>query len=161
MPDQPNRDITPERKALYYTGMSLAGLGMLLFLSVFVTGCMNFGNFENFEGRSRSSMARGFGGMALMIVGSFLMNLGRHGAAGSGLLLDPQKSRKDLEPWNRAAGGMTSDALDEIDLAKKLGTKLDDPDAPPPLPVVKVRCRACNALNDEAAKFCNQCGGAL
>jgi hypothetical protein len=122
---------------------------------------MNFGNFDNFEGNARSSMARGFGGMALMFAGGILMNLGRHGAAGSGLLLDPRKSRKDLEPWSRAAGGMTSDALDEIELAKKLEKKVDDPDAPPPLPVVKVRCRACQTLNDETAKFCNQCGGAM
>jgi hypothetical protein len=71
------------------------------------------------------------------------------------------RKRKDLEPWNRAAGGMTNDALDEIDLAKKLEKKLDESDDPPPLPVVKVRCRACQTLNDETAKFCNQCGEAL
>lgn len=161
MPDQPNREITSDRKAIYYTGMTFTLLGMLSFFSVFVTGCMHFGDFENFAERSRSDITRGIGGMALMIVGGILMNLGRHGAAGSGVVLDPQKARKDLEPWNRAAGGMTSDALDEIDLAKKLEKKLDEPAAPPPVPVVKVRCRACNALNDEAAKFCNQCGGAL
>jgi hypothetical protein len=160
MPDDPNRDISPERKTLYYAGMGCTGLGMLLFLSVFVSGCMNFGNFENFEGNAKSSMARGIGGMALMMAGGFLMNLGRHGPAGSGVVLDPRRMRKDLEPWNRAAGGMTSDALDEIDLAKKLEKKLDEPAAPPPAPVVKVRCRACSALNDEHAKFCNQCGGA-
>src|SRR5262245_46829149 len=160
MPDQPNREITSDRKAIYYTGMTFTVIGMLSFFSVFVTGCMHFGDFENFAERSRSDMTRGIGGMALMIVGGILMNLGRHGAAGSGMLLDPQKARRDLEPWNRAAGGMTSDALDEIGLAKKLETKLDEPDAPA-LPLVKVRCRACSALNDEAAKFCNQCGGAL
>ena len=161
MPDEPNRDISPERKTLYYAGMGCTGLGMLLFLSVFVTGCMNFGNFDNFEGNAKSSMARGIGGMALMMAGGFLMNLGRHGAAGSGVVLDPRRMRQDLEPWNRAAGGMTNDALDEIDLAKKLGKKLDEPAGPPPEPVVKVRCRECNALNDEHARFCNQCGKAV
>jgi hypothetical protein len=161
MPEEPNRALSPERKVLYYAGLGCSGLGMLLFFSVFVTGCMNFGNFENFEGNARSSMARGLGGMALMLIGGFLMNLGRHGAAGSGLLLDPQKSRKDLEPWSRAAGGMTNDALEEIDLAQKLEDKLDEPEVPPPLPIVKVRCRACQSLNDEHAKFCNQCGAAI
>ena len=57
MPDEPNRDITPERKTMYYAGMGSTGLGMLLFCSVFVTGCMNFGNFDNFEGEAKSSMA--------------------------------------------------------------------------------------------------------
>jgi ribosomal protein L40E len=32
-------------------------------------------------------------------------------------------------------------------------------EAPPPQ--IKVRCRRCQALNDEAAKFCNQCGAAI
>ena len=164
MPNEPKRDIAPERKALYYAGMGCTGLGMLLFFSVFVTGCANFGNFENFEGQARSSMARGIGGMILMMIGGALMTVGRLGAAGSGVFLDPQKMRKDLEPWNRAAGGMTNDALDEIDLAKKLARKLDEPAAPPatpPEPVVKVRCLACKALNDEHARFCNQCGAAM
>jgi hypothetical protein len=164
MPTEPNREITPERKILYYAGMGCTGLGILLFLSVFVTGCMNFGNFDNFEGNARSSMARGIGGMALMMVGGFLMTVGRLGTAGSGVVLDPQKMRKDLEPWNRAAGGMTNDVLDEIDLAKKLAKKLDEPATPPtapPEPVVRVRCAACKTLNDEHAKFCNQCGAAL
>ena len=28
-------------------------------------------------------------------------------------------------------------------------------------PQVKIRCQRCRALNDEPAKFCNQCGTAL
>jgi hypothetical protein len=164
MPDEPNRDISSDRKAIYYTGMTFTVVGMLSFFSVFVTGCMHFGDFDNFAERSRSDMTRGIGGMALMIFGGVLMNVGRHGTAGSGVVLDPRKARKDLEPWNRAAGGMTDDALDEIDLAKKLEKKLDEPAPPaaaPPPPVVRVRCRACTALNDEHAKFCNQCGAVV
>src|ERR1044071_5250569 len=111
MPTEPNREITPERKTMYYAGIGCTGLGMLLFCSVFVTGCMNFGNFDNFEGEAKSSMARAIGGMALMMVGGFLMSVGRLGTAGSGVVLDPQKMRKDLEPWTRAAGGMTNDTL--------------------------------------------------
>ena len=160
MPDDPKRDIPPERQLLYYAGIGCTGLGMLLFLSVFVTGCVNFGNFENFDGQVRSSMARSIGGMALMIAGGVMMRIGHAGLAGSGVVLDPQKARKDLEPWNRAAGGMANDALDEIELAKKLAVKLGEP-AAAPAPVVKVRCRACSALNDEHAKFCNQCAAAI
>lgn len=162
MPDDPNRTISDGRKTLYYAGMGCMALGFLLFFSTFVTGCANFGNFENFEGRVRGEMARALGGMFLLIVGGAMMNVGRAGLAGSGVVLDPQKARKDLEPWNRAAGGMANDALDEVDLAKKLAKKLDEPaPAAPPEPVVKVRCRGCSALNDEHAKFCNQCGAAV
>lgn len=109
--------------------------------------------------------ARAIGGMLLIGLGAAMMRVGRSGFAGSGILLDPEKARKDLEPWNRAAGGMANDALEEVDLAKKLTKKLDEPAppavSPPPAPVVKVRCRGCAALNDEHAKFCNQCGAMM
>jgi hypothetical protein len=35
----------------------------------------------------------------------------------------------------------------------------DRPDSAAPL--VKIRCPKCRALNDESAKFCNQCGAAI
>jgi hypothetical protein len=47
------------------------------------------------------------------------MRLGRAGVAGSGLKLDPQDARRDLEPWSRMTGGMLKDTLDEagVDLS--------------------------------------------
>ncbi len=163
MPNEPNNQIPPERRTVYYMGMGLIAFGLLLFFSTFLSAAMNFGNFDDFEGRTQSMMFRSFGGMALMMLGGFLMRLGTHGLAGSGVILDPQKARKDLEPWNRMAGGMVDDAIDEIELAKKLEKKLDEPAtaAAPPAPVIKVRCRACSALNEEHAKFCNQCGATV
>ncbi|WP_439629313.1 hypothetical protein [Gemmata sp.] len=151
MSNQPQRNISPDREILYYAGMVLTAVGVLLFFSVFVTGCMNFGNFDHFEERARGEMARALGGMVLMAIGQGMRALGVAGLAGSGVVLDPQKARKDLEPWSRSAGGMLADALDETGLAKQT-------DTPAPPPVVKVRCRGCAALNDEHAKFCNQCG---
>ena len=64
------------------------------------------------------------------------------------------------------AGGMADDSLQEIGLARKAEKWLDSasnqsPTASVPAEVVKVRCRACKALNDEQAKFCDQCGAAL
>ena len=131
----PRKQIPPERKALYYGGMVLIGIGLLLFLSVFVTFMANFGNFDNFEGRARSEGFRAFGGMILMMIGGFMMNVGSKGLAGSGVVLDPEEGRKDLEPWSRMGGGMIQDALSEVEVAKKLGERLDQP---PPVPVVKV-----------------------
>ena len=71
-------------------------------------------------------------------------------------MLDPERAREDLEPWSHMGGGMVQDALSEVNVVKKLEDRLDGG-----APQVKVRCRACQALNDEAAKFCNQCGAAL
>lgn len=50
----------------------------------------------------------------------------------------------------------------------RLGASGNTPDQTPaedevgsPQPTVRVRCRQCRALNDETAKFCNQCGSAM
>jgi hypothetical protein len=154
--DTPKKQIPSDRKALYYGGMAVAGVGLLLFLSTFVTFMANFGNFDNFEARARSEGFRAFGGMALMMVGGFMMNVGAKGLAGSGIVLDPEQARKDIEPWSRMGGGVVQDALSEVDVVKKIEDRLD-----PPEPQVKVRCRNCQALNDETARFCNQCGSAI
>src|SRR4051812_2125058 len=96
---EPQRQIPPERQKLYYAGMALAGVGFLLFLSVFVTAIANFGNFDDFAGQARSEGFRAIGGMVLMMAGAALMNVGAKGLAGSGVVLDPQRGRKDVEPW--------------------------------------------------------------
>ena len=61
--------------------------------------------------------------MFLMIAGGVLATVGAAGAAGSGLKLDPEQARKDLEPWARLGGGLTKDSLDEmgIDVPKIAG----------------------------------------
>ena len=106
------REISTDRKALHTFGMILSAIGLLMFLSTFVTFLWHFGDFTDFAGRARSDGFRAFGGIFLLIVGGALMNLARRGAAGSGLKLDPKQAREDLEPWSRMSGGMTKDALD-------------------------------------------------
>lgn len=111
-----SKQISDERKTMYYLGMALTGIGFLLFFSVFITGAMNFGNFNNFEGQVQSSMFRAVGGMALIIIGGIVSSIGARGLAGSGVILDPEKAREDLEPYSRMAGGMVKDVLDEADI---------------------------------------------
>jgi RNA polymerase subunit RPABC4/transcription elongation factor Spt4 len=85
-----------------------------------------------------------------------LRSVGAKGWAGSGVVLDPETARKDVEPWSRMGGGVLQDALSEVQVVKKIEDRLDSPK-----PQVKVRCRKCQTLNDEPAKFCNQCGSAI
>lgn len=154
--NEPQKRIPPQRQSLDYAGMAVSGIGLLLFLSTFVTFIANFGNFNNFVGQAQSSAARAFGGMVMLVLGGVMMGIGARGWAGSGLILDPEKAREDLKPWSRMAGGMTQDALSEVEVVKKLEDRLV---APPTQ--VKVRCKSCQALSDESAKFCSQCGSAL
>lgn len=147
------RQISDERKTAYYIGSGLMGIGLILFLSTFVTFISHFGDFSNFVGDAKSDFGRAFFGMILMMLGGAIRGIGAQGLAGSGTVLDPQRAREDLEPFSRQAGGMLGDALDEagIDLSKKR-------DEPQIVQVVKLKCQGCAALNDEHAKFCSQCG---
>lgn len=115
-----NRQIPPERKLVYRLGTILIAVGVLSFGSVFLSAALNFGRFDDFEGRVRSMGLRAVGGMALIVVGAGMMIYGTAGAAGSGLTLDPEQARKDVEPWARMRGGVAKDTLDEmgIDLGK-------------------------------------------
>lgn len=153
--NSPRRQLSQNRKQLYYAGMLLSVIGILLFLSTFVTFLANFGNFDNFEARARSDGFRAFGGMVLIIVGGSLARVAVRGLAGSGVVLDPERARQDVEPWSRMAGGVVRDALSETGLVQEK----EEPGAGEPL--VKVRCQKCNGLNDEDAKFCKQCGAAI
>jgi hypothetical protein len=145
------RKISEERNAAYYAGSVLMVLGLLLFVSVFVTSAVHFGDFSNFEAESRSGMFRALGGMALVVIGAIVRGIGARGLAGSGAVLDPEQARKDLEPFSRQAGGMLGDALDEADV--ELGGE--------PERVVMLRCSACSKLNQEDSKFCRECGAKI
>jgi hypothetical protein len=117
------RHITPERKALFRAGQIIGVLGLVSFLSVFVSAALNFGDFSNFEADTRSMMLRGVIGMIMMIAGGALTTVGIAGAAGSMLNLDPEQAREDLEPWARMQGGLTKASLDEmgVDIPKIAG----------------------------------------
>jgi len=110
------KEISPERKKLYTVGLILMAVGILLFLSVFVSAAMHFGDFSNFAERGRNQFLRAFIGMVLVGVGGVIRAIGSHGTAGSGLVLDPRKAKEDLEPWARMGGGLVKDALDEADV---------------------------------------------
>lgn len=118
------RQISPERKVVYYLGMGLLIVGGLLFLSTFLSAVLHFGDFDNFAERSRSMMLRAVLGMGLMVVGVVLQMVGRAGLAGSGIKLDPEQAGPDVEPWSRMKGGMVRDALDEAGI--QLGTAISD-----------------------------------
>jgi hypothetical protein len=104
--------------------MLLGVAGFLTFGSVFVSGVMHFGDFSDFRERSRSQMTRAIVGMGLVLVGGILLNIGRSGVAGAGIVLDPERARRDVEPWSRMTGGVVKDALDEagIDLGTVKGS---------------------------------------
>lgn len=142
------KQISEERKNIFYVGSALTVIGVLLFASVFVTTAMNFGDFSNFDSDAKSSMFRAFGGMALIVIGGIVRGIGARGLAGSGVVLDPRKAREDLEPYSRMAGGMVKDALDEAHVS--FGQQSEK--------VIMIKCRECGKLNEEDSKFCQECG---
>jgi hypothetical protein len=158
-------EISEGRKLIYYIGLILTIVGMLMFLSCFVSVFSMFGSVFGFTSGhnapfSVSSMGmdvfsgfkRAFIGMLLMIPGGLMMKIGRLGAAGSGLVLDTQQTRDDLKPWAQAGGQLLNDALKQVETMRSAAVSATTKD------VVKVRCPQCRTLNDEDARFCDQCG---
>lgn len=124
------KQVSEGRKILYYVGIGLMLVGLLTFMSIFVTAALNFGNFDNFGGQAASFMLRAILGMGMMMVGTALVAVGRLGLAGSGVVLDPERAREDVEPWSRMTGGVIKDVLDEsgIDLGQRRQEIADEPD---------------------------------
>ncbi len=140
-----SKEISKNRKTLYYVGNGITLIGIILFLSVFFLAFMNPFAMLN----SVNPMANGFIGFVLIIIGVIISNIGARGVAGSGLILDPKQAREDLKPYSSQVGGMINDALEEVELIS------DSKE------VVKIRCQSCKTLNDEDAKYCKKCGAEL
>ena len=139
-----SRRVSSSRKGAYYLGGALTVVGFVLFFSIFVTGMMDSGSGSPIG-------LRAVLGMGMMITGAFVRSIGARGLAGSGVVLDPEQARRDLEPYSRMAGGMVKDALEEADV--DLGQRSEA--------VVMLKCSACGHLNEEDSKFCQECGRPL
>lgn len=146
------KQISDERKVAFYIGSGMMVMGGLMFFSTFVTFALNFGDFSDFESDAKSGMFRAFGGMFLLVVGGMIRGAGARGLAGSGILLEPEQAREELEPYSRMAGGMLKDTLDAADVNVGAGSSEQ---------VIMIKCRKCTKLNEEDSKFCQECGKAL
>lgn len=132
------KKISDSRKAAYYFGAVLMGIGGLLFISVFFAG----------PGELDENFPIAIGGMVLIVIGGVVRSVGARGLAGSGVILDPEQAREEIGPYSRMAGGMVKDALEETGL--KSGGE--------PRQVIMIKCRGCGQLNEEDSKFCQECG---
>ena len=112
--------ISPERQGLFNLGTGLAVIGVILIAIGFIgfaasgISSMNHSGFSGF-GYQEKSNPIGFWicgaiGMVVTGIGRAIRGFAARGVAGSGLILDPQKARKDLAPWSKMAGGMLNDA---------------------------------------------------
>lgn len=146
--------LSNERKVTYYIGIGLIILGFILFISVF----FQFASFSN-DPFSISSKEPSFMGpvigFILMIIGGIVSSIGAKGTAGSGMILDPDKAREDLKPFNEAKGQMLNDVISNIDAVNNLTKPREGKE------VIKIKCRSCGTLNEEDAKFCKNCGETL
>ncbi len=146
------------RLPIFYLGTAVSVIGVLLFLSVFVTFLANFGNFDNFDERARSSGFRALGGMVLIVVGGVIASAAGGKRVSSRLLQNAQQLRdqvqlnapvRELPPVRCAYCSVENDA--SLSNCTACGAALSK----------KRRCAGCGTVNEPNAKFCNQCGAGL
>jgi len=145
------KQISPERKGLYSFGLILQVIGGILFGVPFIYVPFKLMS-DDMPGPGVMLVA--FIGFGLIAGGGIMRGIAAKGVAGSGLVLDPEKAREDLEPWTRMGGGMVKDVLDEADI--KVGSGSSGPEK-----VIMIKCRECGKLNEEDSKFCQECGKPL
>ncbi|HOK62436.1 MAG TPA: zinc ribbon domain-containing protein [Soehngenia sp.] len=136
-----SNEIPSSRKTLYYVGMILTIIGVILFLSNFVL--VFTGNVFNVN------PLISFIGFIMVAVGQIIRVIGAKGVAGSGIILDPEKAREDVKPYSKAMGGVIDDVLSNVD-----STNVSKE-------IVKIKCRNCGELNDEDSVYCKSCGEKL
>lgn len=129
------------RKTLYYFGMILSIIGIILFLSNFVA--IFTGNLFNFN------PIIPLVGFFMIAIGQIIRTIGSKGIAGSGIILDPEKAREDVKPYSKAMGGVIDDVMSNVD------TKSANKE------IIKIKCRNCGTLNDEDSTYCKSCGEKL
>jgi len=129
------------RKTLYYFGMILSIIGIILFLSNFVA--IFTGNLFNFN------PIIPLVGFFMIAIGQIIRTIGSKGIAGSGIILDPEKAREDVKPYSKAMGGVIDDVMSNVD------TKSANKE------IIKIKCRNCGTLNDEDSTYCKSCDGKL
>ncbi len=110
------KQTSSERKGLYYLGMLVSLIGVLLFASVFLAGILHTGDSPDLKPHGRSEGLRAFFGIALAVAGGVLARVGTRGFAGSGIIIDPEKAREDIQPRPGAAGGAPKRGLDETSI---------------------------------------------
>jgi len=158
------KQISEERKKLYNAGLVMMIIGGCLFALPFlaipivmITSIGSFGN-DGPQGIPKGvigvpiAFIAAFIGFGLIAAGGVMRAIAARGTAGSGLVLDPEKAKDDLEPWARMGGGLVKDVLEEADI--NLGGNHNSK----PQQVVMIKCRHCGKLNEEDSKFCQECG---
>jgi hypothetical protein len=145
--------ISKKRKATYYVGIGLVVIGFLLFISVFFFAADFM--YNPFTSGRTPPFSNAVIGMVLIIAGSLIMTIGAKGAAGSGLLLDPEKAREDLKPFSESKGKMINDMISNIDVVDRISRPQEEKE------VIRIKCRSCGVLNDEDAKYCKGCAEEL
>lgn len=140
------------RVVLFYAGSVMGVIGLLMFLTPFLSvGLVAFSSDAfAFEDTIFGSFGVAVIGFIFILLGSSLRSLGKYGAAGSGVILNPKQAREDIKPHAKAVGGILNDAFEEVDVFSKNSNE-----------VIKIRCKACNALNDEDATYCKSCGAKI
>jgi hypothetical protein len=173
-------NLADRRRSTYLTGIVLAGIGLGLFLSVFVTLGAHLGDWNSLRARRSSMVFRAASGLIVAGVGFGAMAWASHAAAvaehrdGEPVEI-LRRSERDRELLRR--DGEDDAAIeDPRRWPSRLSTRTGASEAsqgraveaaephsrkPRANVVVKIRCRTCRNLSVEDANHCEHCGRRL
>jgi len=146
-----SKKISAMRRNTFYIGTGMLVLGISVLLVSMVLFVIDGDRRLIPDSPISLWWVTGVVGILVSGLGSTIRRFAARGVAGSGLILDLDRARKDLEPFSRMAGGMLKDALDENDRID--GEKQERK--------IMIKCRSCGGLSQEKAKYCYECGDRL
>ncbi|QEL16061.1 hypothetical protein [Limnoglobus roseus] len=140
----PVQSVSPGRTIAYYSGVTLFGLGMLLCLlaflqSAFATKLPDVRTTKAHEGADSTEQTAELTRQSDALIGAVKRRLAERETAAT------------LGFWGVNAAFVGA-ILSQIGRGRRNFREQA---------IVKMRCQGCSALNDEAAKYCGQCGQAV
>lgn len=158
------------RRRLYLSGVATAAVGLFVLVTVLLSVARTFGDLSEFEGQAVSIATRALGGVVLVAAGFAVMTLTDNGLTNGFVeidaLRDDESSDDDAHNDQNARhekrfDESSPDAANVVDASTHESGGSERNSLSAMMPPEGFCCLACRAVNDQEARYCDQCGANL
>jgi len=148
----PKRSLFSRPNPTQTAGVVLAGIGLLLFVSVLATFVANLGEPTGLRVHLESILVRIFGGLLLVVLGFAILAVHAHRTSSSAVefSFDGEEKQPEGDGYTESEN-MGHVKINPARIGKRKHKKRDE----------EKLCRFCDSKNESLARFCNQCGDAF